>query len=130
MSLALATLTLLVDDQDRALDFFTRALGFAKLADEALPDGGRWLLVGTSGKGGGARLLLAMAQGEEERTLVGRQAAGRVLGILHSADFDADHARMRAAGVRFLEAPRDEPYGRVAIFADCCGNRWDLLQPA
>lgn len=126
MSLAIATFTLLVDDPDRALDFFTRALGFAKLADEALPDGGRWLLVGMPG---GVRLLLARAQGEEERALVGRQAAGRVLGILHSTDFNVDHARMQAAGVRFIEAPRDEPYGRVAIFADCCGNRWDLLQP-
>ncbi|NEC51633.1 VOC family protein, partial [Actinospica acidiphila] len=75
-------------------------------------------------------LLLARAAGEEQRARVGDQTGGRVGFFLHTDDFARDHARMTAAGVTFLEEPRHEPYGSVAVFQDLYGNRWDLLQPA
>jgi predicted enzyme related to lactoylglutathione lyase len=75
-------------------------------------------------------LLLARADGEDQAAVVGRQAAGRVGFFLHVEDFDAAYARMAAAGVRFLTAPRAEPYGHVAVFLDIAGNKWDLIGPA
>jgi catechol 2,3-dioxygenase-like lactoylglutathione lyase family enzyme len=124
----LATVALIVPDYDEAIDFFTRALGFELLEDRPL-GGKRWVVV-SPGRGlGGAALLLARAATPEQAALVGRQWAGRVGLFLHTADFAAMQARMQAHGVQFLEAPRDEPYGRVAVFEDHWGNRWDLLQP-
>jgi predicted enzyme related to lactoylglutathione lyase len=74
-------------------------------------------------------LLLAQADGERQRRAIGDQFAGRVGLFLRVEDFDATYARMRAAGVEFAGAPRDEPYGRVVVFVDVAGNRWDLLGP-
>lgn len=79
---------------------------------------------------GTASLLLARAKNEAERASVGAQTGGRVGFFLYTEDFAADHARMTAASVRFLEEPRHEVYGSVAVFQDLYGNRWDLLQPA
>ncbi|MCZ9346570.1 VOC family protein, partial [Streptomyces sp. TRM76130] len=81
------------------------------------------------GAGGGAALLLARARGGGQRARIGDQTGGRVGFFLHTDDFSRDHARMAAAGVTFLEEPRHEPYGTVAVFQDLYGNRWDLLQP-
>jgi uncharacterized glyoxalase superfamily protein PhnB len=81
---------------------------------------------GTEGTG----LLLARAKDEAQIASVGAQTGGRVGFFLHTEDFAGDHARMLAAGVRFLEEPRHEVYGSVAVFEDLYGNRWDLLQPA
>lgn len=78
----------------------------------------------------GGGLLLARAKDDGQRAAVGAQTGGRVGFFLHTGDFAADHARMTAAGVRFLEEPRHEAYGSVAVFEDLYGNRWDLLQPA
>jgi predicted enzyme related to lactoylglutathione lyase len=75
-------------------------------------------------------LLLARADGEDQAAMVGKQAAGRVGFFLHVEDFDAAYAKMTAAGVVFLTVPRTEPYGRVAVFLDISGNKWDLLGPA
>ncbi|MEE1760311.1 VOC family protein [Streptomyces sp. SP18BB07] len=126
----IALVTLVVDDYDEAIRFYTEALGFTLVEDEPRPDGGRWVVVepGSEGQGGG--LLLARAKGEAQRARIGDQTGGRVGFFLHTDDFARDHARMRAAGVRFLEEPRHEPYGSVAVFEDLYGNRWDLLQPA
>jgi catechol 2,3-dioxygenase-like lactoylglutathione lyase family enzyme len=128
MNSALATVALIVPDYDEAIDFFTRALGFELVEDRPM-GGKRWVVVRPPG-GQGATLLLARAATAEQAALVGRQWAGRVGLFLHTTDFAAMQARMLAHGVRFLEAPRDEPYGRVAVFEDRWGNRWDLLQPA
>ncbi|MFJ9833047.1 VOC family protein [Streptomyces sp. NPDC101169] len=130
-----ALVTLVVDDYDEAIRFYTDALGFRLAEDEPRPDGSRWVVVepdarseGTADHGTG--LLLARAKGEEQRARVGDQTGGRVGFFLHTDDFARDHARMAAAGVTFLEEPRHEPYGTVAVFQDLYGNRWDLLQPA
>ena len=77
----------------------------------------------------GAALLLARAVGAEQEAAIGNQSGGRVFLFLETDDFERDHGRMTREGVRFMEAPRREPYGTVAVFEDLCGNRWDLIQP-
>ena len=115
----------LVDDYDPAIAFF-RALGFTLVQDEDHGNAKRWVVMRPPG--GGSDLLIARAVGEQ-RAAIGRQAGGRVGFFLTSADFTADAARIEAAGGRFEEAPRHEPYGIVAVFRDPWGNRWDLIQP-
>lgn len=129
MNNALATIALIVPDYDEAIAFFTQALGFELLEDRPM-GAKRWVVVRPAGGQVGATLLLARAATPEQAAVVGRQWADRVGLFLHTNDFAAMQARMQAHGVRFLEAPRDEPYGRVAVFEDRWGNRWDLLQPA
>lgn len=126
----IALVTLVVHDHDEAIRFYTEALGFRLAEDTPRPGGGRWVVVEPGTGHTGAALLLARAAREEQRARVGDQAGGRVGFFLHTDDFARDHARMTAAGVTFLEEPRHEPYGSVAVFQDLYGNRWDLLQPA
>jgi catechol 2,3-dioxygenase-like lactoylglutathione lyase family enzyme len=128
----LERVSVIVDDYDEAIAFFVGALGFELVEDEPAltsKDGRpkRWVMVRPPG--GRTGVLLAQADGERQRAAVGDQFAGRVGLFLRVEDFDAQLERMRAAGVEFLEEPRDEPYGRVAIFRDVAGNRWDLLGP-
>lgn len=125
--------TIVVDDYDRAIGFFTGALGFELVEDSpalTTNDGRpkRWVVVRPPGSQTG--ILLARADGEHQIAAVGNQVAGRVGFFLRVDDFDAAFDRMTAAGVRFLTTPRTEPYGRVAVFLDIAGNRWDLLGPA
>ncbi|MGE4072586.1 MAG: VOC family protein [Lysobacterales bacterium] len=121
----LALTALLVRDYDEAIAFFTGVLGFALVSDEPRGEGKRWVVVAPAE---GGALLLARAVTDEQRAAVGRQSGGRVGWFLHVDDFQADYARLRAAGVRFCEEPRHEPYGWVVVFEDLYGNRWDLLQ--
>lgn len=123
----LATVTLVVPDYDEAIAFFCDTLGWALLEDV---DQGRkrWVTVAPS-MDPGARLLLARADTPEQQNAIGHQTGGRVGFFLETGDFDTDHAAMQRAGIRFLEEPRDEPYGRVAQWQDPWGNLWDLLQP-
>ncbi|MBZ9599154.1 MULTISPECIES: VOC family protein [Streptomyces] len=129
MSSHIALTALVVHDYDEAIDFYTRALGFGLAEDTPRPDGSRWVVVRPPGATESA-LLLARAKDDAQRSRVGDQTGGRVGFFLHTDDFARDHARMTAEGVRFLEDPRHEPYGSVAVFEDLYGNRWDLLQPA
>ncbi|HUQ54595.1 VOC family protein [Lentzea sp.] len=118
---SVAVVTVVVRDYDEAIRFYVDGLGFTLTED--VPQGDkRWVVVSADG---GASLLLAQADTDH----VGDQTGGRVGFFLHTDDFDRDHARMTAYGVKFLETPRDEVYGRVAVFEDLYGNRWDLLQP-
>jgi catechol 2,3-dioxygenase-like lactoylglutathione lyase family enzyme len=126
----IALVTLVVDDYDEAIRFYTGALGFRLAEDAPRPDGSRWVVVEPGTPGTGTGLLLARATGESQAARVGDQTGGRVGFFLHTDDFARDHACMTAAGVTFLEDPRHEPYGTVAVFQDLYGNRWDLLQPA
>ncbi|MEU1874107.1 catechol 2,3-dioxygenase-like lactoylglutathione lyase family enzyme [Streptomyces ambofaciens] len=126
----IALVALVVDDYDEAIRFYTEALGFRLAEDTPRPDGSRWVVVEPGDPGAGTALLLARAKGEDQRARVGDQTGGRVGFFLYTDDFARDHARMTAAGVTFLEEPRHEPYGSVAVFRDLYGNRWDLLQPA
>jgi catechol 2,3-dioxygenase-like lactoylglutathione lyase family enzyme len=129
MSMHLEHMALIVDDYDAAIAFFVDALGFELVEDSpALTNDGRpkrWVVVRPPGARTG--LLLAQADGEHQRAAVGQQFAGRVGLFLRVDDFDAAYERMHAAGVEFVGEPRSEPYGRVAVFRDIAGNRWDLL---
>jgi catechol 2,3-dioxygenase-like lactoylglutathione lyase family enzyme len=125
---ALAAVSLLVSDYDEAIEFFTRALRFRLVEDTPLGGGKRWVVVAPSGSDG-AKLLLARAANETQRAAIGNQSGGRVFLFLHTTDFEAEHAHLQAHGVRFLEAPREEPYGKVAVFQDLYGNKWDLVEP-
>ncbi|MFD3484098.1 VOC family protein [Streptomyces sp. NPDC058665] len=124
----IALVTLVVRDYDEAIAFYTGSLGFELVEDTDRGDGSRWVVVRP--RGGAGALLLARAADDAQRASVGAQTGGRVGFFLHTDDFARDHARMTAAGVRFLEDPRHEPYGTVSVFEDLYGNRWDLLQPA
>ncbi|MGI5200792.1 VOC family protein [Spirillospora sp. CA-108201] len=125
-------ITIVVDDYDDAVAFFTGALGFDLVEDSpSLTNDGRpkrWVVVRPPGARTG--VLLARADGPHQAAVVGNQAAGRVGFFLRVEDFDAAHERMTAAGVEFVTPARSEPYGRVAVFLDLAGNRWDLLGPA
>jgi catechol 2,3-dioxygenase-like lactoylglutathione lyase family enzyme len=125
----LELVTLVVRDYDAAIRFFVDVLQFALVEDTpSLTNDGRpkrWVVVRPAG--GQTGILLARADGEQQMDSVGRQFAGRVGMFLRVDDFDAVYQRMIAAGVQFVSSPRDEPYGRLAVFLDLEGNRWDLL---
>jgi len=127
MSHRLGEVTLLVHDYESAIEFFTAALGFELLEDRDLGGGKRWVRVAPPG--GGTALLLARATTPEQQARVGDQCGGRVGFFLYTDAFARDYERFSAAGVRFEEAPREEPYGTVAVFSDLLGNRWDLIKP-
>ena len=123
---AIAALALVVPDYDAAIDFYTSVMGF-DLAEDVDQGHKRWVRVSPPG-GRGASLILAQAVGKRQEAAIGKQAGGRVFLFLETDDFDRDHARMLARGVEFEENPRQEPYGKVAIWRDPFGNRWDLLE--
>jgi catechol 2,3-dioxygenase-like lactoylglutathione lyase family enzyme len=128
MTLSVATVTLVVADYHDAITFYRDRLGFALVADTDMGGGKRWVVLAPPG-GAGAQLLLARADGEAQLAAVGNQGGGRVMFFLHTTDFDRDHAAMVERGVVFLEPPRHEAYGSVAVFQDLYGNKWDLIQP-
>lgn len=129
MNRRLSLTTLLVDDYDRAIAWFTGALGFHLQQDVDQGGGKRWVVVSPA-TDGAAGLLLARASSDVQAARIGDQTGGRVGFFLETDDFARDHAAMLAAGVEFLEAPRKEPYATVAVFRDLYGNTWDLLELA
>lgn len=124
----IGAMTLLVKDYEEAIAFYCGKLGFALVEDKELSAQKRWVRVRPQGDEG-ACLLLARAATPEQLAQIGNQSGGRVFLFLHSDDFDRDHRRFAEAGVCFLETPRREPYGMVAVFADLYGNKWDLIGP-
>lgn len=134
----LALVSLVVRDYDEAIAFYVGKLGFSLIedspAESSINPGAakRWVVVAPpdGGRGGGARILLARADGPAQEARIGDQTGGRVFLFLETDDFERDYASFRAAGVRFVRgAPRDEAYGRVAVFEDLYGNLWDLIEP-
>ena len=119
--------TILVPSYDDGIDHFVNDLGF-ELVEDTPQDGKRWGVVRPS-SAAETGIVLAEATTPEQQAALGNQLGGRVGFFLHTDDFARDHERMRAAGVRFREEPRHEPYGIVAVFEDKYGNGWDLLQP-
>jgi catechol 2,3-dioxygenase-like lactoylglutathione lyase family enzyme len=126
MTRRISEVALLVRDYDEAIRFFAESLGFELLEDTPLAGGKRWVRVAPQ-RGAGTALLLARAASPEQDAAVGRQTGGRVFLFLETDDFEVDHERMTSRGVRFLEEPRREPYGIVAVFLDLYGNKWDLI---
>jgi catechol 2,3-dioxygenase-like lactoylglutathione lyase family enzyme len=123
----LALVAIVVADYDGAIDYYTSVLGFRLVEDEPREPGKRWVVVAPSTERG-AMLLLAKAAKPEQLSRVGNQTGGRVFLFLHTTDFDGDYRRFKSAGVRFIEEPRSEPYGRVVVFVDLYGNKWDLIE--
>jgi catechol 2,3-dioxygenase-like lactoylglutathione lyase family enzyme len=127
----IAYMALLVREYDEAIAFFTQALRFELLEDTPRSATKRWVRVApraTPGARDGAELLLARAATPEQERSIGQQTGGRVFMFLHTDDFGGDLAHMRQQGVRFTEEPRHEPYGRVVVFLDLYGNKWDLIE--
>lgn len=129
----MSLISLIVHDYDDAIIFFTEKLGFHLPEDSPATSTitgapKRWVVIhppNTPGSGTG--ILLAQADSEEQKAIIGKQWAGRVGLFMHVEDFEVQYHRMKKAGVEFLEEPRDEKYGRVVVFRDICGNKWDLL---
>lgn len=126
MSRRLALLSILVPDYDAGIAFFVGQMGFDLLEDTDLGGGKRWVRVAPARAQ--TAFLLAKAVGEPQKEAIGRQGGGRVWLFLQTDDFEGDHTEMIANGVTFEEMPRNESYGKVAVFRDPFGNRWDLIQ--
>ena len=124
----IALVTYLVRNYDEAIAWFSKALNFRLFEDTDMGAGKRWVVMGPD-EDSSARFLLAEPSTPEQAAHIGKAAGGRVAFFLHTDDFARDEKRMREAGVTFLETPRHESYGTVAVFEDLYGNRWDLLEP-
>ncbi len=124
---AISSVTLVVPKYDEAIAFYTEALGFTLIEDVPLSETKRWVRVAPPGAMETA-LLLAKAVTEEEKQAIGHQSGGRVFLFLETDDFERDYAVFQNAGVTFLEKPRYEAYGTVAVFQDPFGNQWDLIE--
>lgn len=128
MKQRLAHITLLVNDYDEAIDFYTGKFNFELVEDTRLSESKRWVIVkpkGTNSSG----LLLAKADGEEQKSMVGNQSGGRVFLFLHTDDFERDFQNLKEKEVKIIRAPKKEVYGTVAVFEDIYGNHWDLVEP-
>ena len=118
---------LIVREYEEAMDFYCGKLGFVVTEDTPL-ENKRWVRLKPPG-GQGTEILLSKAVNERQRAAIGNQTGGRVLFFFHTNDFDADYESFRSMGVEFVEEPREDYYGRVAVFKDLYGNRIDLIQP-
>jgi len=128
MPQSIVAVSVVVRDYDEAIRYYTDSLGFDLIEDLPQSPTKRWVVVAPRGPGS-CRLLLAQPKNDAERAAIGRQTGGRVFLFLHTDDFDRDHAAYLFRGVKFLETPRLEAYGKVAVFEDLYGNKWDLIQP-
>lgn len=127
MKQQISSVTLVVDNYDDAIDFYTNKLKFELVEDSDLGGGKRWVTISPPNSNG-TNLLLAKASSAQQSKSVGNQTGGRVFLFLQTDDFWRDYNDMRSNGVSFIESPRVEDYGTVVVFEDICGNKWDLLQ--
>ena len=118
---------LLVRDYDEAIAWFTTKLNFELVEDTALSDKKRWVVVQPLG-GEGASLLLAKAKNAQQDAFVGDQTGGRVFLFIYTQNFDRDYDTMKKRGVEFIENPRAEEFGKVVVFKDLYGNKWDMVE--
>lgn len=127
MNQQLAHIALVIDDYDKAIDYYTRVLNFKLMEDTVLSPMKRWVLVAPKGSGT-CSLLLAKAVGVEQENRIGNQAGGRVFLFLHTDDFQRDYDHLIKNNVQFVREPAEEVYGKVAVFKDIYGNLWDLIE--
>jgi catechol 2,3-dioxygenase-like lactoylglutathione lyase family enzyme len=128
MNQYIASIALVVDDYDEAIDFYTRKLDFTLIEDTVLTTSKRWVVVAPQGRQG-CSLLLAKAANEEQKEKIGNQTGGRVFLFMHTDDLDRDYSNLLEQGVRIIRQPSQEPFGKVLVFADLYGNLWDLIEP-
>ena len=126
MKQTIAGISILVDEYDRAIDFYVNVLGFELLEDMVLTAEKRWVRVAPPGSQG-THVLLARAANEVQRSQIGFQSGGRVFLFLHTDDFDRDYECYKSRGVEFVREVAVEPYGKVCVFKDLYGNLWDLI---
>jgi catechol 2,3-dioxygenase-like lactoylglutathione lyase family enzyme len=124
----ISVVALLVPDYDKAIAYYVGRLGFRLVEDTPLSSTKRWVVVAPPGSSE-TGLLLAQADSQDQREAIGNQTGGRVFLILKTDGFDRDYARYKRAGIEFLEEPRMETYGKVVVFRDIFGNKWDLIEP-
>ncbi|MES1161215.1 MAG: VOC family protein [Bacteroidota bacterium] len=129
MNQQIAHITLVVDDYDKAIEFYTKKLHFDLVEDTVLDETKRWVRIAPKGSSG-CCLLLAKAIDEEQASRIGNQTGGRVFLFLHTDDFQRDLFNLQQEGVTIVRAPVIAPYGTVAVFSDLYGNLWDLIEPA
>jgi catechol 2,3-dioxygenase-like lactoylglutathione lyase family enzyme len=127
MKQTLAHVAIVVDDYDKAIDHYTRQLGFSLTEDTRLSETKRWVLV--TPPGSACSLLLAQASTEEQKLHIGNQTGGRVFLFLHTDDFDRDYQRLLEHQIEIVREASVEPHGKVAVFRDLFGNLWDLIEP-
>ncbi|MFI5133420.1 MAG: VOC family protein [Chitinophagales bacterium] len=123
----IAHITLVVDDYDKAIQFYTEKLGFILIEDTVLSETKRWVLIAP--KDSSCCLLLAKAANEEQKSRIGNQTGGRVFLFLNTDNFWKDYKAMQEKGVLFVRQPVEEKWGTVAVFQDLYGNLWDLIEP-
>jgi catechol 2,3-dioxygenase-like lactoylglutathione lyase family enzyme len=128
MPQSIAQLSLLVNDYDEAIAFYTQKLKFTLVEDTVLSETKRWVVVKPGGASG-CSLLLAKAGNEEQRSRIGNQTGGRVFLFLHTDDIQRDHNNLVEQNIKILRGPVTEPYGKVLVFEDLYGNLWDLIEP-
>ena len=124
----ISAVTLLVPDYDEAIAFYVGKLGFRLIENTDLSATKRWVVVAPPGSSE-TGLLLAQADSQDQKEAIGNQTGGRVFLILKTDGFDRDYSRFKQAGIEFLEEPRMETYGKVVVFQDAFGNKWDLIEP-
>ena len=123
----LGMITIVVDNYDEAIEYYTTALGFTLIEDTKMSETKRWVVIAPD-TNSGAQLLIAEATTDEQRASIGNQTGGRVGFFLYTDDFDRDYARMQDHQVAFTEEPRHEVFGKVVVFADKYGNKWDFIE--
>ena len=123
----LVHISILVDDYDRAIAFYTKKLRFKLVEDTVLSDAKRWVLVKPEGSEG-CSLLLAKAANETQTQCIGDQAGGRVFLFLQTDNFERDYQHLLDNNIAIIREPSDETYGKVAVFEDLYGNLWDLIE--
>ena len=127
MKQKLAHIALVVDDYDRAIDFYVNKLKFVLMEDTRMSETKRWVVVAPAGSA--CSLLLAKAANDEQRSRVGNQAGGRVFLFLHTDNFQRDFQNLNNQKIKIVRGPVEEPYGTVCVFEDLYGNLWDLIEP-
>jgi catechol 2,3-dioxygenase-like lactoylglutathione lyase family enzyme len=121
-------MALLVEDYDKAIEFYTRKLHFDLIEDTTLSETKRWVLVAPKGSAE-CSLLLAIAANDEQKNRVGTQSGGRVFLFLNTDNFERDYQNLLEHKIKIVREPVQESWGRVAVFADLYGNLWDLIEP-
>ena len=125
MGQRIVNLAIVVRDYDEAIQYYTEKVGFELVEDLPMEPGKRWVVVRPPGSQ--AALLLAKAKNQSQASRIGDQTGGRVFLFLETDQFDEDYERMLAAGIHFTEEPRNEVYGKVVVWQDLYGNKWDLI---